>query len=404
MSGRVLIVGAGPAGASLAHLLAHRGIDVTLLERQSDFEREFRGEVIVPSGAAALEQIGVWDRLADIPTCRPQYVEMFFDRKSVLKVDFDPTVFDRHPPMAVSQPALLEMLVAEAGRSPSFHFERGASVKDLLRRDGRVTGVRARTAAGEIELEADLVVGGDGRASVVRRKASLPAHAKAPPMDVVWCKLPCPEGFDGARFHIGHAHLVIGYKTWDGQLQVAWAILKGTYGALRDRGVERWVEEMADWVAPDWSEHFRAHAHAPGQPFLLDTVSDRVDRWSIPGALVIGDAAHTMSPVGGQGINVALRDSIAAANHLVPVLAAAEPDPAAIDAACRALEVERVREIAAIQRLQAVPPRILFNRAWWAEPLRGAIAASLQLGAVRALALPRVRAFLNETSKVELRV
>jgi 2-polyprenyl-6-methoxyphenol hydroxylase-like FAD-dependent oxidoreductase len=255
-----------------------------------------------------------------------------------------------------------------------------------------------------VELTADLVVGADGRASVVRRRAPLAARAKAQPMDVVWCKLPCPEGFAGARFYVGRAHLVIAYRSWDGRLQVAWAILKGTYGALRDRGVERWIEQMADFVTPDWADHFRAHAHEPRQPFLLDTVSDRVDSWSVPGALVIGDAAHTMSPVGAQGINVALRDAIVAANHLVPVLAADRVDASAVDAAARAIEGVRAREIAVIQRLQALPPRVLLHRAWWAEPLRRLIAAGMRRGVARFVGLAPVRVFLYGTSEVELRV
>jgi len=407
----VLIVGAGPAGSSLAHLLAHRGVEVTLLERQNDFEREFRGEVLVPSGLDALEQMGVSEALESVPVSRPRFIEMFFDRRSVVKFDFDPEFFEGHPPCAVSQTALLEMLVDEASKSGNVRFERGASVKDLLRRDGRVVGVRARTASGEVEFFADLTVGADGRASVVRRKAPLHASAQAPPMDVVWCKLPCPEGFDGARFLLGHGHLAIAYRTWDGRLQVAWAILKGTYGALRDRGIERWIEEMADFVTPDWSDHFRAHARDPRHPFLLDTVSDRVDRWSVPGALVIGDAAHTMSPVGAQGINVALRDAIVAANHLVPVLRTGEVSPSALDAATAAVEAERSPEISYIQTRQAIPPRVLLNRAWWGEPLRRTLAVAAR-GSVavlsrtsRARTTPGpARPFLYGVSKVELRV
>lgn len=407
----VLIVGAGPAGASLAHLLAHRGVEVTLLERQRDFQREFRGEVLVPSGLDALEQMGVSEALAKVPASRPRFIEMFLDRRSVVKFDFDPETFEGQPPCALSQTALLEMFVDEAGKSGNLRFERGASVKDLLRRDGRVVGVRARTATGEVDLYADLTVGADGRASVVRRKAPLRASAQAPPMDVVWCKLPCPEGFDGARFLLGHGHLAIAYRSWDGQLQVAWAILKGTYGALRDRGVERWIEEMADFVAPDWSEHFRSHARDSRHPFLLDTVSDRVDSWSVPGALVIGDAAHTMSPVGAQGINVALRDAIVAANHLVPVLSAERPAPATVDAATAAIEAERSPEIAFIQARQAIPPRIVLNRAWWGEGLRRTLAvvarggvAALSRAPIRGPILGPARPFLYGVSKVELRV
>ena len=165
----VLIVGAGPAGASLAHLLAHRGVDVTLLERRRDFEREFRGEVLMPSGVEALEQMGLAQPLTAVPTQLLQWLEVYMNGRHIFSQELDAAGFRSHPPAAVSQPGLLEMLVAEAGKSPHFHFERGAAVKELLVEGDRVVGVRARTEDGERLLRADLVVGADGRASVVRR-------------------------------------------------------------------------------------------------------------------------------------------------------------------------------------------------------------------------------------------
>lgn len=400
----VLIVGAGPAGALLAHLLAQRGIQVTLLERQSDFAREFRGEILMPSGVDALEQSGLATPLESVPRYTPVEFEAFLNRRSVFTARLDPDFFDGRPPIALSQPGLLEMLVGEAAKAPDFRFERGASVKDLLRDGDRVTGVRVRTPTGEQELRADLVVGADGRSSIIRRRIPLAARRQDVPMDIVWCKLPLPDGFRGLQAYFGRGHLLIAYHSWDGQLQLAWAILKGTYGDLRRQGIEQWVSEMADHVVPDFGAHIRAHTDAISHPFLLDTVSDRVERWSAPGALVIGDAAHTMSPVGAQGLNIALRDAIVVANQLVPALSATTFDADRLDAAARAVEAERLPEVATIQRLQALPPRIVLNRARWAEPVRSAAAALLRtsFGQRRALAFGRVFPF--GTTEVRLTV
>jgi 2-polyprenyl-6-methoxyphenol hydroxylase-like FAD-dependent oxidoreductase len=276
------------------------------------------------------------------------------------------------------------MLVARAEECPGLTVARGASVKDLLLERGRVVGVRVRSATGERQLHADLVVGADGRASVVRKRLGVGVRRSDQPMDIVWCKLPCPAGWAGARGYIGRGHLLVAYHTWDGSLQLGWVILKGTFGELRSRGITQWVEEMAHHVSPDFAAHLRAHADAARDPFLLDAVSECVHRWSAPGALLIGDAAHTMSPVGGQGINIALRDAIVAANHLVPVLAPGDPDPTRVDAAAQAIEAERMPEVETIQRLQARPPRIVLARAWWGEPLRRLIGALLRRSVVRA--------------------
>lgn len=397
----VAIVGAGPAGASLAYLLARRGIAVTLVERRRDFSREFRGEVLMPSGVQALEQMGLKDQLAQLPAYTQHSGEVYMNGRRLFDVDLD-AVEVRF--VAVSQPALLELLVAEAAGSPSFRLVRGASVRELIRDGGRVAGVRIHIDDREEDIRADLVVGADGRNSVVRRQAGLSARHVSPPMDIVWCKLPCPEDWLGVRGYAGRGHLLVAYHTWGDALQLGWVILKGTFGELRARGIEQWVEEMAHHVSPDFAEYLRANSSAVQKPFLLDTVSDCVDRWNVPGALVIGDAAHTMSPVGGQGINVALRDTIVTANHLVPLLQSPALDLAALDQAARAIEAERMPEVSQLQVLQAQPPKLVLSHAWWGEPLRRIVGALLRRPGFRRRAAARVSAFFYGTTEVRLGV
>ena len=133
------------------------------------------------------------------------------------------------------------------------------------------------------------------------------------------------------------------YRTWDDNLQIGWVILKGNFGDLRKRGLPEWIDKMADHVAEDLAQHLRAHRELVEKPFLLDTVSDCVEQWSQPGVLLIGDAAHTMSPVGGQGVNLALRDAIVAANHLRPLFdAESDPSRLLVDQALKAIEEERM--------------------------------------------------------------
>jgi 2-polyprenyl-6-methoxyphenol hydroxylase-like FAD-dependent oxidoreductase len=401
---RVVIVGAGPAGASLGYLLSKRGIEVTLLERRRDFSREFRGEVLMPSGVAALQQMGLGTQLAEVPTYSQRKIDAYLNGRLLLSesLELEGSAGPRF--MAVSQPALLEMLVEESAESASFNLIRGASVKELLTDGGRVGGVRIRTDDTEQELQADLVIGADGRNSIVRRQAGFKDSHLSPPMDIVWCKLPCPDGWQGVRAYAGKGHLLIAYHSWDHSLQLGWVIMKGTFGDLRSRGIEQWLEEMANHVSTDFAAHLRAHSNEVDKPFLLDAVSDCVDSWSRPGVLVIGDAAHTMSPVGGQGINIALRDAIVAANHLVPVLSQTVPGESELVAALKAIEAERMPEVSHIQALQAQPPKLLLSRAWWGEPVRRMAAMLLSKPAVRKKAAGRIGDFLYGVADVQLRV
>ena len=399
----VIIVGAGPAGASLALLLAERGIDVTLIERRRDFSREFRGEILIPSGRDALEQMGVTPILEEVPTHTLPSGTFYINGNRLFDVAFDTPVMQGQEPLALSQPVFLETLVARSQRRANFRFERGVSVRELTQSQGRITGVTIREGNQERTLQADLVIGADGRNSLVRRLLKMDVVETSVPMDIVWCKLPRPSDWQGLHAYFGSAHLLVAYHTWDDSLQLGWVILKGEFGDLRSRGVEAWVDVMAHHVSPELGAHLQRHQAELERPFLLDSESDRVIGWSRPGALVIGDAAHTMSPVGGQGINVALRDAIVAANHLVPVLRE-RPDHAALDAAAAKVEPERLPEIERIQRLQAQPPRLVLSRAWWGEPLRRLASRMLRSSSVRARLAQRLTPALFGVTPVQLKV
>src|SRR5262249_18599152 len=148
---------------------------------------------------------------------------------------------------------------------------------------------------------------------------------------------------------------------YDGRLQLGWIIAKGSFGDLRRRGIDGWLAEMERHVSPDLAAHLAATRDAITHPFLLDVVSDRVERWSVPGVLLLGDAAHTMSRVGAQGITPPLGAAIGAPTPPAPALGAGG-GPEAIAAAGARIEAERLPEVVEIQRLQQAPPRLFFGR------------------------------------------
>jgi 2-polyprenyl-6-methoxyphenol hydroxylase-like FAD-dependent oxidoreductase len=225
----------------------------------------------------------------------------------------------------------------------------------------------------------------DGRFSALRKAAELDQSRNPEFFDIVWCKIP-PAEFDRnrpprARAYIGNGHLGLFIPSYDDMLQIGWVIRKGSYKDFRAMGIERWMEEMARHVSSDMAQHLRKHAGDTIHPFLLDVVCDCYARWSVPGMALLGDAAHPMSPVGGQGINIALRDAVVAANHFVPLLLAGAA-PAELDAAARAFQDERLQEVEPVQAMQRRAPRFVLGKGLWLDALVWTLRGLLALGIV----------------------
>jgi 2-polyprenyl-6-methoxyphenol hydroxylase-like FAD-dependent oxidoreductase len=258
------------------------------------------------------------------------------------------------------------MLADEAGRHPSFRLECGVIMRDFLRENGRVVGVRTTSADGPREFAADLVIGADGRNAATRKHCGLPEVSIPQRYDVLWLKVPFPSGHPDRStvlVELAANRVLIAFPAADGQLQVGFFIPKGSFPALRARPVEEWTDELIGRVPAYLGDHLRAHRGAVAGSTLLNVVCGRLTEWTLPGLLLLGDAAHPMSPIGGQGINVALRDALVAANHLCPVLADGS-DPAEIDAATRRVQDERWPEIEAVQNLQENQGRMFFSDRW----------------------------------------
>jgi 2-polyprenyl-6-methoxyphenol hydroxylase-like FAD-dependent oxidoreductase len=367
--GQVVIVGAGPAGMALAYLLARRGVGVKVLEMHHDFARPFRGEGLQRSGIDAFRQMGLGKQFDLLPHTEAHFIEIYSRGRLVVRAEAEG--FGRGQLRVVSQPALLQLLADEAGRNSSFHLELGVTMRDFLRENGRVVGVRASADDGPREYRADLVVGADGRHAATRKHSGLPELAIPQGYDILWLKVPYPNSYPDrttALVETAANRTALAYPTADGQLQVGFIIPKAGYAALRAWGSERWTEELIGRLPTYLAEHLRNHREAVAGATLLNVVCGRLTEWTAPGLLLLGDAAHPMSPVGGQGVNIALRDALVAANHLVPVLTP-RGDLSAIDAAARRVRDERWPEIVAVQKIQNDQAHTLIQPDRWSSRL-----------------------------------
>ena len=355
----VAIIGGGPGGATLANILASRGVSIVLVERQKDFSKEFRGEGLMPSGNEVLEQIGF--NLDDVDYRKVEEIKFFY--KGELEANPEIDFLRRGELRWVSQPQLLEKLIEKASCFDNFIFYRGYKAQDLIYREDRVDGVLITDGNDEVSIKAKVVIGFDGRTSMVRRKLNFEVKEYKLQPDVLWFKIPYPEKFipgSQAFFSLFPKSFLVAVPVYDEKLQVGWIIPAGSYGELRKQGQEKWIQYIKEKSPKGFADHLQKCLDEKliSDPFILKMTLDRVKKWHKKGALLLGDAAHTMNAVGGQGLNIALRDAVVCANHLVPLMNG-NPSNASLDKAFDAIEKERISEVSQVQEIQSRPPKFI---------------------------------------------
>jgi 2-polyprenyl-6-methoxyphenol hydroxylase-like FAD-dependent oxidoreductase len=363
------VVGGGPAGAVLALLLARAGVDVVLLEAHPDFDREFRGDTLHPSVMEIMDQLGLAERLLEL-----RHTEIRSASVQTVAGPFTPLDFShlntKYPYITMMpQTSFLEFITTEAQQYPNFRLVMEARVRELVEENAVIRGIRYEGENGWHEIRALLTVGADGRGSRLRRLGGFEPIKTSPPMDVLWFKLPREKGDpEGAMGRVGRGHIAILLDRFD-YWQAGYVIPKGTYPELRHEGIESLRRSFAELI-PEFADRLE-HLQDWKQASLLSVESSRCPRWYRPGLLLIGDAAHVMSPVGGVGINYAIQDAVVASNVLAEPLKESQMRLKDLDVKYLA-EVQRRRELPTrfIQAIQTqIQRRVLASVLRSEEPL-----------------------------------
>src|SRR5215467_7785118 len=318
LSTRCCIVGGGPCGLMLGFLLARAGVDVVVLEKHADFNRDFRGDTIHPSTLELLHELGLLEEFLHLPHQEVREIRGIFNGHPVPIADFSRLPTPCKVIAFMPQWDFLDFLSRHARRFPRFALHMQHEVIDLLFENDRVAGVRAKTPDGERNFLADLVIGADGRHAITHTKAGFELREFGAPIDVLWMRISKRENDPPQSLgFFQHGKLLVLLDRGD-YFQVGFVIPKGGFDAIKQRGLPTLHGEIVamaqflnDRIAEldDWS-----------QIRLLTVQINRLKKWYRHGLLCIGDNAHAMSPAGGVGINLALQDAVATANLLAAKL------------------------------------------------------------------------------------
>jgi 2-polyprenyl-6-methoxyphenol hydroxylase-like FAD-dependent oxidoreductase len=311
---RCVIAGGGPAGIMAGYLLARAGVPVIVLEKHADFFRDFRGDTIHPSTLELMYELGLLEEFLKQPHQEVRELRAVINDQTVPIADFT-TLPTRCKFIAfMPQWDFLNFLSTHAKKFPSFQLLMQHEVVDLTFDEQRVTGVRVKTPRGEVEIGADLIIGADGRHSIVQARAGLERQEFGVAIDVLWMRISKKQDDPQQSFgFFQHGKLLVLLDRGD-YWQCGFVIPKGDFAEIKTRGLGQFQNDIASFAGflrdhvsglDDWSKIK-----------LLTVQINRLRNWCRDGVLCIGDSAHAMSPAGGVGINLAIQDAVATANLL----------------------------------------------------------------------------------------
>ena len=348
----VIVVGAGPAGSVLAGLLAQRGIETLLLDKATFPREKLCGDYLNPGTVRLLDQLDLLDLVRSAGARRLWGMTVTSPDGTTFTGEF-PTLTKTNgtSPFSLSIPrAILDSLLLKWARGFGTRCVEGWRVIDLIWENGRVCGVTGIGPTGPETYRGQIVVGADGRDSVVAGRLGLDRpHPTLRRMALV-------AYYEGVSELADHGMISVGDRSYCILNPIGERLVNASI--VVDHGiVQNWkgqLDELFDGTLQTFPLALSTlrDARRRGSVRCLGPLAFRSSRSAKAGALLIGDAAGFYDPFTGEGVGHALYSAKLAAHTIASALA--EGDGGLTEAHLQRFDDEQRKTMASRKRLGAV--------------------------------------------------